>query len=163
MTQTANADGSIDIDFGQRQFNVGDTVQMNIERYVAASVPVLTASDVDAAGQLTQAGLSKLADAINANTPEEPGQLQRGLAELDKLELGFISAQATIGGEQNAVETQRDLLEDTQLRTRSLLSDLQDLDYNEAITRLKQQLLSLEAFQRSFAQTTELSLFNFLN
>jgi flagellar hook-associated protein 3 FlgL len=138
-------------------------VQLSIERYTAAEVPVLGADDVDAAGRLTEAGLQKLADAINASTPADPGPLQRGLAEIDALGLGLVSALATIGGEQTAVERQQGLLEDDRLRTTVLLSDIRDLDYNEAVTRLKQELLSLEAFQRSFAQTTQLGLFDFLN
>lgn len=163
VTQTIRPDGSVAIDFGDRRFNVGDAVQLSIERYTAAEVPVLGADDVDAAGRLTEAGLQKLADAINASTPADPGPLQRGLAEIDALGLGLVSALATIGGEQNAVERQQGLLEDDRLRTTVLLSDIRDLDYNEAVTRLKQELLSLEAFQRSFAQTTQLGLFDFLN
>lgn len=163
ITQQIHSGGTIGIDFGEHRFNVGDTVQMNIERFVAADVPVIRAGDVDADGRLTADGMARLADAINAQTSASPGQLQRGLGEVDALFNGLINAQATIGGEQNAVERQTDLLEDSRLRTRVLLSDVQDLDYNEAVTRLRQELLSLEAFQRSFAQTTQLSLFNFIN
>jgi flagellar hook-associated protein 3 FlgL len=42
------------------------------------------------------------------------------------------------------------------------LSDLQDLDYTKALTDLSRQQTTLEAAQKSFAQTSSLSLFNFL-
>jgi flagellar hook-associated protein 3 FlgL len=37
------------------------------------------------------------------------------------------------------------------------------LDYASAITKMNQQMLSLEAAQSSFAKVSKLSLFNFIN
>lgn len=42
------------------------------------------------------------------------------------------------------------------------LSGLQDLDYTKALTDLSRQQTTLEAAQKSFAQTSSLSLFKFL-
>lgn len=42
------------------------------------------------------------------------------------------------------------------------LSNLQDLDYTQALTDLSRQQTTLEAAQKSFAQTSSLSLFKFL-
>ena len=52
---------------------------------------------------------------------------------------------------------------DLDLQYQTTLSDLQDLDYNEAISRLTQQRTFLEAAQQSFLKTTGLSLFNYLS
>ena len=42
------------------------------------------------------------------------------------------------------------------------LSQLQDLDYNKALSDFAQQQLSLQAAEKSFVQVSGLSLFNFL-
>lgn len=43
------------------------------------------------------------------------------------------------------------------------LQDLQDLDYTQALTDLSKQQIILEAAQQSFAKTSSLSLFNYMN
>jgi len=43
------------------------------------------------------------------------------------------------------------------------LSALQDLDYNQALSDLSRQQLALQAAQKSFQQTSSLSLFNYIN
>jgi flagellar hook-associated protein 3 FlgL len=42
------------------------------------------------------------------------------------------------------------------------LSELQDLDYTQAVTQLSMQQVTLEAAQKSFVKTSGLSLFNFI-
>jgi flagellar hook-associated protein 3 FlgL len=48
------------------------------------------------------------------------------------------------------------------LRLKSLESDLQDVDYAEAVTRMQKEMMSLQAAQSSFAQLAKLSLFNYI-
>lgn len=43
-----------------------------------------------------------------------------------------------------------------------MLSDLQDLNYTEAITRLNMQVVALQAAQQSFAKIQGQNLFNYL-
>ncbi len=52
--------------------------------------------------------------------------------------------------------------EDRHIQYSQVLSKLQDLDYNEALTRLSQQQFTLEAAQRSFMAVSGLSLFKFM-
>ena len=148
------------IGFGALRFNLGDRIEMSVERFIAAEVAVIEADDIDDNGQLTAQGLQKLTNAINSVTSIE--QLQRGLGELSELEGGLIGAQATIGAEQNAAEVQRDVLEDVRLYATIILSELQDVNYDEALTRLRQELLGLEAFRGSFSRTLQSSLFDFI-
>ena len=42
------------------------------------------------------------------------------------------------------------------------LSEVRDLDYAEALSRLSQQLFGLDAAQQAFARTQSLSLFRYL-
>jgi flagellar hook-associated protein 3 FlgL len=55
------------------------------------------------------------------------------------------------------------VLDETTLRLKSTLSDVQDLDYTEAITRMNKDQLALEAAQSSFAKIAKLTLFNYIN
>jgi flagellar hook-associated protein 3 FlgL len=59
-----------------------------------------------------------------------------------------------------------DALEDTgsymHLQHQTRLSELQDLDYNEALSKLAMQQITLEAAQKSFIQVSGLSLFKYL-
>jgi len=51
---------------------------------------------------------------------------------------------------------------DKSLQYSQTLSTLQDLDYTQTLTDLTRQQTILEAAQKSFAQTSSLSLFKFL-
>lgn len=59
-----------------------------------------------------------------------------------------------------------DMLEETgsymHLQNQTRLSELQDLDYNEALSKLAMQQITLEAAQKSFVQVAGLSLFKYL-
>ena len=67
---------------------------------------------------------------------------------------------SSLGARMNTLETTRELHLDTELVSKEILSNLQDLDYAEAASRLSAQVLILEAAQASFARISQLSLFN---
>jgi flagellar hook-associated protein 3 FlgL len=60
------------------------------------------------------------------------------------------------------VEQQTSIVDDTVLSLKTTLSNIEDLDYATAITEMKKQMLALEAAQSSFAQISQLNLFNYL-
>ena len=120
-----------------------------------------------------------LDDLIKAvNTPEPPisplgapgstppmtqhAKMQRGLGELDVMLQGLTSAQATIGSGLKGIDQQQSVIEDTVLNIKTTLSSVEDLDYASAITKMNQQMLSLEAAQSSFAKISQLNLFNYI-
>ncbi len=77
--------------------------------------------------------------------------------------LGNVSgAQADIGARLNTIDGIRDLLADRELISRDVLSQLEDLDYAEALSNLTQQSFILEAAQQSFVRVSALTLFNFI-
>jgi flagellar hook-associated protein 3 FlgL len=73
-----------------------------------------------------------------------------------------FSKRAEVGSRLNQLDIVKDEQEELKLINRGLISDLNDLDYNEAISRLSFQSFVLEAAQKSFAKVSALSLFNFL-
>ena len=69
---------------------------------------------------------------------------------------------AEVGARLNVVESVRALHEGVDVLNKELLSDIRDLDYAEAISRLSQETFVLEAAQQTFGRVASLSLFNFL-
>lgn len=73
-----------------------------------------------------------------------------------------LTVRAAVGSHLQELDALDSTGEDRGLQYSQILSELQDLDYTEALTRLSQQQVTLEAAQRSFVTTSELSLFKFL-
>ncbi|RRJ85004.1 flagellar hook-associated protein FlgL [Aestuariirhabdus litorea] len=72
----------------------------------------------------------------------------------------LLETRSEIGSRLNVVESTRTNHEDVKLINQSLQSDLEDLDYAEALSRLSFQSVILEAAQQSFVKISGLSLFN---
>jgi len=95
------------------------------------------------------------------NTSDRP-KMQGGLGELDTLLGGLSMARANIGSGLKGIDQQTGVIEDTVLNLKTTLSSVEDLDYASAITKMNQQMLSLEAAQSSFAKISQLNLFNYI-
>jgi flagellar hook-associated protein 3 FlgL len=95
------------------------------------------------------------------NTSDHP-KMQGGMGELDSLLGGLSMARANIGSGLKGIDQQTGVIEDTVLNLKTTLSSVEDLDYASAITKMNQQMLSLEAAQSSFAKISQLNLFNYI-
>lgn len=82
------------------------------------------------------------------------------LINLDNGQETILKTQTELGGRLNAVESTQKFLEDSALYTKEIRSQLQDVDYAEAISKLSFQSFVLEAAQQSFARVSQLSLFD---
>jgi flagellar hook-associated protein 3 FlgL len=71
-------------------------------------------------------------------------------------------SQAQNGSDQVVVQSQLDVLEENTLRIKSTLSEIEDLDYAEAVSRMNKEMLGLEAAMGSFAKISGLSLFDYI-
>jgi flagellar hook-associated protein 3 FlgL len=112
--------------------------------------------------------VSRFSDAMKSveDTPaskEELGvMVAKTLTNLQNAISHIASVQADVGARQNLLESTLDLHSDTELVGKKMLSQLQDLDYAEASTRLQLQTVVLSASQQSFVRISQLSLFTFL-
>jgi flagellar hook-associated protein 3 FlgL len=88
--------------------------------------------------------------------------ISRAVGELDDLQQGVSLAQAEVGTNLNVVDQQTAVIEDTTLNLKTTLSSIEDLDYASAITKMNQQMMSLEAAQASFAKVSQLNLFDYI-
>ncbi|MBQ0833797.1 flagellar hook-associated protein FlgL [Marinobacter sp.] len=103
-------------------------------------------------------------DSIDKSTPEGRAQyddlIAQSLVNLDNAQESVVLKQTELGGRMNAVETTKNFLADSSVYTNEIRSQLQDVDYAEAISNLSFQSFVLQAAQQSFAQVSQLSLFD---
>jgi len=88
--------------------------------------------------------------------------IDQALANLDNGQTRALEVQSNVGTKLNTLKSTNEFLEDSDVLSKTVLSELEDLDYAEAISRLTQQTFVLQAAQQSFAQIARLSLFDSL-
>ncbi len=86
--------------------------------------------------------------------------IANSLTNLDFAQESIVQKQTELGGRMNAVESTQDFLADSSVYSNDIRSQLQDVDYAEAISNLSFQSFVLQAAQQSFAQVSRLSLFD---
>jgi flagellar hook-associated protein 3 FlgL len=84
------------------------------------------------------------------------------LTQLDNSIDHFSDIRASVGARLNTVDNSNEARQDRELELNSVLSQIQDLDYTEAITQLNLQQLGLQAAQSSYGRLAQLSLFDYL-
>jgi flagellar hook-associated protein 3 FlgL len=84
------------------------------------------------------------------------------LQQVDQSQTQMQGARSAVGSRLSRLDTIDTARADYELELSSSLSDLQDLDYAEAVTRMNQQLVALQAAQASYARVAQLSLFDYL-
>ncbi len=97
-----------------------------------------------------------------ADTAHFHNAMGKGLNDLDQAMDNFSRIRSNIGSRLNNLDTQTEVNENFLLRMKEAASQVQDLDYAEAISRLGAQSTSLEAAQKVFIEVQGLSLFDFL-
>lgn len=105
-------------------------------------------------------GLESISKTSPKSTAEYDALIAETLANLDNAQESIILKQTELGGRLNAVESTTAFLEDSGLYTKEIRSQLQDVDYAEAISNLTFQSFVLQAAQQSFARVSQLSLFD---
>lgn len=111
---------------------------------------------------LTDAGFTDGQSNTGANAQTFQGQLGDVLTDLDSALNSFLQARTSVGTRLNALDNQESQNEKFVLDTKTTLSQTQDLDYADAISRFHLQSTALQAGQQAFAQVNKLSLFNYL-
>jgi flagellar hook-associated protein 3 FlgL len=84
------------------------------------------------------------------------------LAQLDQVGDHLLSKRAEVGTRLHTIDGAQEMLADRKVELESATSQLRDLDYAEAVSRMNQQLVGLQAAQASYSKIAQLSLFNYL-
>lgn len=141
---------------------VGDNRRMNLN--IPGSDAFVHLVRDDPKGKKVGIGFFQaLNDLVNAVGAVDRPNIQRGIGELDTMQQGISDANAQVGTDMNVVDSQNSVLEEITLRLKSTRSDVEDLDYTEAITKMNKDQLALEAAQSSFAKISKLTLFSYIN
>lgn len=86
-----------------------------------------------------------------------------GISNLDAVYTKVDAVRGSIGARLNTLDSTGDFIADVSLVNKAVKSDLEDLDYADAISRLSLQSTILSAAQQSYVKISGLSLFNFIN
>jgi flagellar hook-associated protein 3 FlgL len=112
--------------------------------------------------------VEELADALELGngTPSSAAIFQSrvgaSIANLDKALERVTSVRAEVGSRLNAIDAAAETREDEAIDLQSLLSELRDVDYAEAISKLQQQYAGLQAAQAAYTRIAQMSLFDYL-
>lgn len=112
--------------------------------------------------------INKLVNALESAPTTEAGKakftsdMAQVLQQLDQTQEHMSGIRAQVGTRLSTLDSATDLREDQKVQLQSMTSDLQDLDYAQAITKMNQQLTGLQAAQASYARISQLSLFDYL-
>ncbi len=103
------------------------------------------------------------ADLASFDDPDErTAFIGSALNDLSSIQANLLSGRGRIGARLNTLDAARVSQQSLDLISSDVLSDIQSLDYAEAVSRLSFQSFVLEAAQQSFVSIANLSLFNFL-
>lgn len=162
----------IEFDSGSNQYMYrGDQGQISLQ--VAPSISMViqeNGEDLfmrlrDTQGNLNPSNVfQSVRDAMDAlNSPTfSAASLSTHLGNVDAAIDNLLLARTSAGARLNSLDSLKANSEDLDFLHSSRLSDLQDIDYAEAISRFTRYQTQLEATQISFKQVTQLSLFNLI-
>ena len=103
--------------------------------------------------------LDQMIEGINTS---RTGKIQQGIADITQMHDSLTLSQAQNGSDQVVVQSQLDVLDENTLRIKSTLSEIEDLDYAEAVARMNKEMMGMEAAMGSFAKISGLSLFDYI-
>jgi flagellar hook-associated protein 3 FlgL len=89
-------------------------------------------------------------------------KINQGISDLNQMHNNLVLSQVQNGSDQSVVQSQLDVLDETTLRFKSTLSEIEDLDYAAAVTRMNKEMMALEAAMGSFSKISGLSLFDYI-
>jgi flagellar hook-associated protein 3 FlgL len=89
-------------------------------------------------------------------------EISSALAQIDAGLDVAINLRAEIGSRLSGIDAAEESRESLDAELSLSLSELQDVDYAEAITRLNQQMVGLQAAQAAYTRMAQLSLFDYL-
>jgi flagellar hook-associated protein 3 FlgL len=149
-------------DQARMQVNIGDNRRINMNLPGSDAFTRIVRDD----GKGNRVGVDffqSLDDLVNAVKNSDRTAIQRGVTEVDALQNGISEGLGQIGADLTVVDLQTNVLDQVVLRLKTTRSDVEDLDYTEAITKMNKDQLALEAAQSSFSKISQLSLFKYLN
>lgn len=102
-------------------------------------------------------------DPVDAPSRAQLSQTLNGvITDLDQALGHVLEVRTAVGARLNSLDALRDENEALKIQLQKARSEVQDLDYAEAVSRLQLQMTTLQGTLQLFAQIEQLSLFNLL-
>lgn len=148
----------------------GNSIEWNGARVSVSGQPAAgDAFDVPASGREDLfTTLDRLIAVVRSPAATPAGRAQfatamgGALVQLDRGIDHLLEVRAETGARLAALETAENARLDLELELESTLSELRDLDYAEAVSRMNQQYVGLQAAQAAYSRFAQLSLFDYL-
>jgi flagellar hook-associated protein 3 FlgL len=112
--------------------------------------------------------LEQLASALDGTSPAAQSSAQfkdeigGAIANLDQVLERVTSVRAEVGTRLSAIDNAASTRDEEAVDLQALLSDIRDVDYASAISKLNQQYTGLQAAQAAYSRFAQMSLFDFL-
>lgn len=166
FTETNNGIRITDSTSGSGNLSVGllnvspAAVQLGINKIVTDPDADLIGDDVNPTR--TDGVIGALIDLENALRNDDTQGITAAAGRLDQLRKDLVRQQGVIGARSQAMGQRRRQLEDAVALTTMFLSEIQDLDYAAAITKLQQSLVQFQASLQVGSTLLNLSIMDFL-
>lgn len=151
-------------------YTAGSAIEFNGVQVAVSGTPA--AGDSFAIEQSTTEDvfttLQKIITALNApsDAPAAAAQLSTllggTLQQLDQVTDHVLGIRAEVGARMSTLDDAAAYRDTLSVDLQSAVSDLRDVDYNEAVSQLNQQLVGLQAAQLAYTKIAQLSLFNYM-
>ncbi|MEL0192837.1 MAG: flagellar hook-associated protein FlgL [Halieaceae bacterium] len=148
FVEDANGVVSYNGDYGRMEINVSDVRSISINTLG----PEL----------FSEADFAALDDLVADLRSNNGSGIRTRLDNVNSINDRLINSYGAMAGRLAAMESQRNVIDETTLRIDELLIRENDLDYAEAVTDLSKESVALQALQASFSKIAQLSLFNFI-
>ena len=135
-------------------------IDLGIQKTVSGTVKELIGDDVNPTR--TQGILGALYDLETALRGADTQGITAAGGRLDTLTADVTRMHAIIGARSQTMATKRTQMEDATTSTQQFLSEVRDLDYAEAATRLQTAMTQLQANLQAGSSVMNLSLLDFL-
>jgi flagellar hook-associated protein 3 FlgL len=170
LTFTSATEYTISGDPTVHTYTSGDAIDFNGARIVISGAPAAgdSFSVNQDRGEDVFTTIDRVVDILRqpgetpAATAQMTSTLERSLQQVDQASDHLLGVRGQVGARLSSLDTADSAREDVNIDIASALSDLQDLDYAEALARMNQQVVGLQAAQLSYSQISQLSLFNYL-
>jgi flagellar hook-associated protein 3 FlgL len=150
----------------QRSVRIGEFTEVQINdtaRDLFVDVP-LSAPSRAASGEESRDMMTTLHNVVRSLKGDETMPLSGNeVLDIQSAFEHLNDRRSYVGTRLNAIENQRIVNEDFQLRGEQTLSDIASIDMAEAIARLTQQMNGLQVMHQTYGKIQSLSLFNYIN
>lgn len=158
-----NSDGKVSYQGDQTQTVIPAGVERTVSFTRSGTDVFSRVVRTDAQNQTQSIGFfDALDEMISAVDNSQIAGMQQSIADVDQMQNNLTLSLAQSGSDQNIVQSQMDVLDETTLRLKSSLSDVEDLDYATAVTKMNKEMMALQAAMGSFSKISSLTLFDYI-